>query len=216
MTNGTSPLDPEKAVAVSENFLRGLWKENPVFVQVLGMCPTLAVSNSVINAVSMGLATTFVLIMSSALISLLRRFIPREVRMAAYLMIIATFVTVAEYILQAISIEVHKSLGAFVSLIVVNCIILGRAEAFAAHNRVFPSMFDAFGSGIGFTLAIFCMGTVREVLGNGSFAGAPLFGPDFEPWIVMILPGGGFFVLGLLLLIVNWWNQRGRREAVLS
>jgi len=189
-------------------FLKKLWDENPVLVQLLGMCPTLAVSNSVINAVAMGLATTFVLVCSSTLISLMRKIIPKQVRIAAFIMIIATFVTVAEYIIQAISLEVHKSLGAFISLIVVNCIILGRAEAFASKNPVRPSIVDALGSGVGFTLAIFAMGAIREVLGSGSFAGFDLFGPSFEPWTIMILPGGGFFILGLLLLTVNWLNTR--------
>lgn len=197
----------------AENFYKGLWRENPVFVQVLGMCPTLAVSNSVINVVAMGLATTFVLIMSSALISSLRKFIPKEVRMAAFLLIIATFVTVAEYILQAISLKVHKDLGAFIALIVVNCIILGRAEAYASKNPVKDSTIDAVGMGLGFTFALFCLGAVREVLGNGTFAGYVVFGPSFEPWVIMVLPGGGFFTLGAWLLFFNWLRNR-RRQGV--
>ncbi len=191
-----------------ELFLKGLWKENPVFVHLLGMCPVLAVSNSVINAVAMGLATTFVLIMSSTFVSLLRKLIPKEIRIAAYILIIATFVTVVDYLIQAISLELHKALGAFISLIVVNCVILGRAESFASKNNVGKSILDAISTGIGFTFAIFCMGAVREILGNGSFAGINLFGEQFQPWIVMILPGGGFFVLGVLLLLVNKINLR--------
>lgn len=206
-----SQLTTKSTVTNADNFFRGLWKENPVFVQLLGMCPTLAVSNSVINALAMGGATTFVLIMSSMLISMVRNYVPKQVRIATFVMIIATFVTVAEYIMQAISIEIHKSLGAFFSLIVVNCIILARAEAFAAHHKIFPSVLDAAGSGIGFIFAISCMGTIREILGNGSFAGIPLFGPNFEPWIVMILPGGGFFILGLLLLFFNWLTKRSKK-----
>lgn len=201
-------------VTNADNFLKGLWKENPVFVHLLGMCPVLAVSNSVINAISMGIATTFVLIMSSTLISLVRQYVPKQVRIATYIMIIATFVTVAEYIIQAISIEIHKSLGAFISLIVVNCIILSRAESFASRHKLLPSVLDAVGSGIGFIFAIFCMGAIREILGNGSFAGIPLFGPNFEPWIIMILPGGGFFVLGLLLLFFNWLTKRSKKGEV--
>jgi len=201
-----------KTVANLDTFLNGLWKENPVLVTILGMCPTLAVSNSVINAFSMGVATTFVLVMSNFLISLIRNLVPKQVRMATFIMIIATFVTVAEYVIQAISIEIHRSLGAFISLIVVNCIILGRAEAFASKNRVIPSILDGFGSGFGFTLAICCMGAIREVLGNGSFAGMDLFGPRYEPWVVMILPSGGFFIFGLLLLFSNWLNQRLKRK----
>lgn len=197
--------------ANTQEFLKGLWKENPTFVYLLGMCPTLAVSNSVVNSVSMGLATTFVLVMSSMLISMLRKVIPDQVRMAAFIMIISTFVTVIDYVIQAISLDIYKALGAFISLIVVNCIILGRAESFASRNPVWPSILDALGSGLGFTSAIFCMGTIRELLGNGSFAGIDVFGPSYEPWIVMILPGGGFFVLGALLLGVNAINTRRRR-----
>lgn len=190
-----------------DDFLKGLWDENPVFVHLLGMCPVLAVSNSVINALSMGLATLFVLIMSSALVSLLRGVIPKQVRIAAYILIIATFVTVAEYVIQAVSLEIHRNLGAFIALIVVNCMILGQAESFASKNSVFTSVVAATGTGVGFVLAIFCMGAVREVLGSGTFAGIDLFGPNYQPWVIMILPGGGFFVLGALLLITNRINS---------
>jgi electron transport complex protein RnfE len=194
-------------------FLKGLWEENPVFVNLLGMCPVLAVTNSVENAIAMGLATTFVLVMSCTLVSLLRKIIPKQVRIATFILIIATFVTVVEFIIQAISVEIHKSLGAFISLIVVNCVILGRAEAFASKNTVGKSIIDAFGTSIGFIFAIFCMGAVREILGNGTFFGIDLFGKNYEPWIIMILPGGGFFVLGLLLLVFNrvnnWYKSRG-------
>ncbi len=199
----------------SENldvFLKKLWEENPVFVHLLGMCPVLAVSNSVINSLTMGLATSFVLVMSSTLVSLVRRGVPKQVRIATYVMIIASFVTLAEYVIQAVSLELHKNLGAFISLIVVNCIILGRAESFASKNPLLPSIVDAIGTGVGFTIAIFCMGAIREVLGAGSFAGVPLFGPNFEPWVVMILPSGGFFVLGGLLLAVNAFNERRKRR----
>ncbi|MEE9170400.1 MAG: electron transport complex subunit E [bacterium] len=195
-----------------DTLLKGLWKENPVFVQVLGMCPVLAVSNSVINCLVMGLATTFVLIMSSIFVSSFRKLIPKQVRIATYILIIATFVTVADYVIPAISLEVHKSLGAFIALIVVNCVILGRAEAFSSRNTLGKSVLDAVGMGIGFTFAILCLGVVREVLGNGTFAGVPLFGPDFEPWVVMILPGGAFFVLGGWLLLFNWLRERGAQK----
>ncbi len=194
-------------------FLDALWKENPVFVHLLGMCPVLAVSNSVLNALSMGLATTFVLVLSNSVVSLLRRLIPAQVRIATFIVIIATFVTAAEYIMQAISLEIHQALGAYVPLIVVNCIILGRAESFASKNPLLPSILDGLGTGVGFTFAIFCMGTIRELLGNGSFLGVSLFGESFEPWIIMILPGGGFFVLGLLLLVFLGLSQRRKREA---
>ena len=194
-----------------DTFLKGIWKENPVFVQLLGMCPVLAVTNSVINALVMGLATTFVLLMSNTLVSLLRKLIPKQVRIATYILIIATFVTVADYTIQAVSIEVHKALGAFISLIVVNCIILGRAEAFASKNTLGRSVLDALGMGGGFTIAVLCLGVVREVLGNGTFAGIPVLGDGFEPWIVMILPGGAFFVLGGWLLLFSWLKQRKKQ-----
>jgi electron transport complex protein RnfE len=196
-----------------DTLLKGLWKENPVFVHLLGMCPVLAVTNSVVNGVAMGLATTFVLVMSSVLVSTLRHFIPKQIRIAAYIMIIATFVTVAEYLIQAISLEIHKSLGAFISLIVVNCIILGRAESFASKNPVNLSALDALGTGLGFTMALVAMGSIREVIGNGTFAGFALMPANYEPWVIMILPGGGFFVLGFLLLIVNALNERRKRLA---
>jgi electron transport complex protein RnfE len=203
---------PVSEITDMDTLLKGLWKENPVFVQVLGMCPVLAVSNSVINCLVMGLATTFVLIMSSIFVSSFRKLIPKQVRIATYILIIATFVTVADYVIPAISLEVHKSLGAFIALIVVNCVILGRAEAFSSRNTLGKSVLDAVGMGIGFTFAILCLGVVREVLGNGTFAGVPLFGPDFEPWVVMILPGGAFFVLGGWLLLFNWLRERGAQK----
>ncbi len=196
-----------------DTFLEGLWKENPVFVHLLGMCPVLAVSNSVVNSLTMGVATLFVLVNSNIVVSLARHLIPNQVRIATFIMIIATFVTVAEYILQAISLEIHQALGAFVPLIVVNCIILGRAEAFASKNPLLPSIMSGLGTGIGFIFAIVLMGAIREVLGSGSFLGVPLFGENFEPWVVMILPSGGFFVLGTLLLFVNRLNERIKRGA---
>lgn len=192
----------------TNTFIKGLWKENPVFVQVLGMCPTLAVTNSATNAMAMGLATAFVLIMSSTLVSLLRNFIPKQVRIATFILIIATFVTVAEYLIQAISIDIHKALGAFISLIVVNCVILGRAEAFASKNSVGKSILDAAGMGIGFTFALLCLGAVREILGAGTFFEMQIFGQGYEPWVLMILPGGGFFTLGAWLLLFNYLKER--------
>lgn len=189
-------------------FLKGLWRENPVFVMLLGMCPVLAVTNSVLNALAMGLATLFVLVMSSTLVSLLRNLIPKQVRIATYIVIIATFVTVVDYALQAISLEVYLALGAFIQLIVVNCMILGRAEAFASKNSVLQSILDALGMGVGFTFALLCLGAVRELLGNGSLLGIAIFGEQFEPWAIMILPPGGFFVLGAWLLLFAWMKER--------
>lgn len=194
-------------------FLKGLWEENPVFVMLLGMCPVLAVTGTVMNCIAMGLATLFVLVMSSALVSLFRKFIPKQVRIATFVVIIATFVTIADYTIQAISLEVHAALGAFLPLIVVNCIILGRAEAFASKHSVGKSILDAAGMGIGFTCALLCLGVVREVLGNGTILGIPVFGARFEPWAVMILPPGGFFVLGGWLLFFNWIRERSARRS---
>ncbi len=192
----------------TDEFIKGLWRENPVFVQVLGMCPVLAVSNTAMNAIAMGLATTFVLLMSNTLVSLLRNFIPRQVRIATYILIIATFVTVVDYAIEAISLELHRALGAFISLIVANCLILGRAEAFASRNTLGNSVFDALGMGAGFTIALLCLGGVREVLGAGTFFGITVLPAAFEPWIVMILPGGGFFTLAGWLLLIRWIEER--------
>lgn len=195
-------------------FLKGIWRENPVFVMLLGMCPVLAVTNSVINALAMGLATMFVLVMSSTLVSLLRKAIPKQVRIATYIVIIATFVTVVDYALQAISLEVYLALGAFIQLIVVNCMILGRSEAFASKNTPGKAILDAVGMGTGFAFALLCLGSVRELLGNGSLLGFDLFGPQFEPWAVMILPPGGFFVLGAWLLLFAWLKERADARKV--
>ncbi len=192
----------------ADTFLRGLWKDNPVFVQVLGMCPVLAVTNTSMNALAMGLATAFVLLMSNVLVSSLRHFIPKQVRIASYILIIATFVTITDYAIMAISVELHKSLGAFISLIVVNCLILSRAEAFASKNTVGQSMLDALGMGVGFTFALLCLGVVREVLGSGSIFGFGLFPDGFQNWIVMILPAGGFFTLAIWLLLFNILKQK--------
>ena len=185
------------------DFIKGLWRENPVFVQVLGMCPVLAVSNTAENALVMGLATTFVLLMSNTLVSLLRAFIPRQVRIACYVLIIATFVTMTDYLIQAISLELHQALGAFISLIVVNCLILGRAEAFASRNTTGRSMLDALGMGLGFTFGLLCLGAVRELLGSGSLFNVVIFPDHFQEWVVMMLPAGGFFTLAIWLLIFN-------------
>lgn len=195
----------------TDEFIKGLWRENPVFVQVLGMCPVLAVSNTAMNALAMGLATLFVLVMSNITISSLRRFIPKQVRIATYILVIATFVTVVEYLIQAVSLELHKALGAFISLIVVNCLILGRAEAFASKNTVGKSILDGLGMGIGFTFALLCLGAVREILGAGSFFGAQLFHDNFQDWVIMILPSGGFLTLAAWLLVFNKLKQRRSR-----
>lgn len=193
-------------------FLNGLWKQNPVFVQVLGMCPTLAITNSVRNAISMGLATTFVLFFSNALISMVRGIVPKQVRIATYIAIIATSVTIVDYLVKAISIPVYKALGAYIPLIVANCIILERAEAFAGKKPVVKSMLDGLGMGLGFAFALTCLGTVREVLGAGTFLGIPLFGKHFEPFVLFLLPPGGFISLAIWLLTFTTFRERRRKR----
>lgn len=201
-----------EAPLTMDTFLRGLWRENPVFVMLLGMCPVLAITNTVSNALAMGLATTFVLVCSSVIVSLLRRHIPKEVRIASYIVIIATFVTVVDYIIQAVSLEVYNALGAFIQLIVANCMILGRAESYASRHRLGKTVVNSLGMGAGFTFALLCLGTVRELLGAGTLLGIPVFGAAFEPWVIMLLPPGGFFVLGAWLLLFAWIKERQERR----
>ena len=191
-----------------DELVKGLWRENPVFVQVLGMCPMLAVTNSAINGLAMGGASLFVLVGSSLLISTFKRWIPRPVRISTYILVIATFVTVADFTLQATLPAVHRELGAFISLIVVNCLILGRQEAFASKQPVRLAVADAAGMGGGFVIALVMLGGAREILGAGSLFGVSLFGPRFEPWVVMLLPPGGFLMLGVLLLIFAAVKER--------
>jgi electron transport complex protein RnfE len=198
----------EQRNRAAEEFLKGIWKENPVFVAVLGMCPVLAVSNTAVNSLAMGLATIFVLVFSSLLVSSFRKLIPKQVRITAFIIIIATFVTVADFMLEALVPNIHKELGAFIALIVVNCLILGRQEAFASKNSVGLALADALGMGVGFLFALFCLGSIREILGSGSLFGFSLFGEGFEPWVIMILPPGGFFTLGFMLLFFNWLQKR--------
>ncbi len=193
-------------------FINGLWRQNPTFVQILGMCPTLAITNSVSNAIAMGLATAFVLICSNGLIALIRNQVPKQVRIATYIAIIATAVTSADYLVKAISISVYKALGPFIPLIVANCLVLERAEAFASKKPVIPSILDGAGMGLGFAFGLTCLGTVREVLGAGTFLGIPLFGPDFEPWVLFLLPPGGFISLAIWLLIFASIQDRKQRK----
>ncbi|KAA1259183.1 Electron transport complex protein RnfE [Rubripirellula obstinata] len=194
-----------------DDFIKGVWKQNPVFVQVLGMCPVLAVTNTAINALAMGLATAFVLLMSNIVVSTIRNVVPKQVRIVTFILVIATFVTIVDYAIQAVSLDLHKALGAFISLIVVNCLILGRAEAFASQNSVARSALDALGMGVGFTLALLCLGGVREILGAGSLFNVRLFGESYQEWVVMMLPPGGFFTLAGWLLLINWYQQRKSR-----
>jgi len=199
----------------TDDFVRGLWRENPVLVQVLGCCPTLAVTNTARNGVAMGLATLFVLVGSNVVIAAIRKFVPKEVRIASYILVIATLVTMVDYAIQAISLDLHKALGAFISLIVVNCIILGRAEAFASKNTVMRSLLDGIGMGFGFLIALLLLGCVREILGSGSLFGIELFGPRYQDWVIMVLPSGGFFTFAGWLLFFNWRKERraARRAA---
>lgn len=207
-----APVRAPRATTARHDLMRGVWRENPVLIQLLGLCPALAVTNTVANSIAMGLATFFVLLGSSVLVASLKRLIPGEVRISAYILIIATFVTIADLVLAAVVPDIHKALGAFIALIVVNCMILGRQEAFASKRPVGRAALDAIGTGAGFMIALLLMGSFREVLGNGSFLGIPLFGPAYEPWIVMILPAGGFLTLGFILLGMSWWSRRSEAK----
>ncbi|HWS13165.1 MAG TPA: electron transport complex subunit E [Rhodocyclaceae bacterium] len=209
-----NPQQPERLSM--DTFLEGIWRQNPVFVMMLGMCPTLAVTVSAVNALSMGVATAFVLVASALLVSLLRHAVPKEVRIATYIVIIATFVTVVDYAIQAISLALYDALGAFIQLIVVNCIILGRAEAHSSKHPPLVAVTNALGMGAGFTIGLFALGSVREIFGTGTLFGFPLFGPDFQPWVVMVLPPGGFFVLAAWLLLFAWFRRRKERLAALA
>jgi len=194
------------------DFWRGIADDNPVLIQMLGLCPTMAISNQVSNGLGMGAATIFVLVCSSLMISLLRKIIPTEVRLATYILIIATFVTVADLVMQAYTPLLSKTLGPFVPLIVVNCIILGRAEAFAGKVGPMRAVSDAFGQGFGFMGALLIMCIFREVVGSGTFLGHQLFGPNYEPWVFMIMPPGGFLTMGLMFLTMGWWGERKKAQ----
>jgi electron transport complex protein RnfE len=209
------PGAPPPASAI-EDIWRGISRENPVVVQMLGMCPTMAVTNLVANGIAMGLATTFVLAGSALFVSLLRRRIAHEVRITTFILIIATFVTLADMILAATFPVISKALGPFMPLIVANCLLLGRAEAFAAKVGIGRAMADGFGMGVGFTLALTTLSALRELLGRGTLLGIPVLGSHYEPWVFMVLPPGGFFTLGLLLLTVAWIGRRRSRRVAAS
>jgi electron transport complex protein RnfE len=180
---------------------------------MLGLCPALAVTNTVVNSIAMSAATFFVLTGSSLLVATFKKFIPNQVRISTYIVIIATFVTLTDMTLQAIVPDIHKELGAFIALIVVNCMILGRQEAFASKRPVGRALLDAFGVGIGFTIALLILGTFREILGSGTVLGFPIFGSNFEPWVVFVLPPGGFLTIGFVLLGLNAWQKRRDEKA---
>lgn len=191
------------AKSIVQEFTKGLWNEIPPFRLVLGLCPTLAVTKSVENGIGMGLATTFVLVCSNILVSSLRKVIPSKVRIACFIVVIATFVTVVELLMQAFTYPLFLKLGIFIPLIVVNCIVLGRSEAFASKNPVLPSTADGLGIGMGFTMSLGALGAVRELLGNGTVLGMDVMGPSFVPFSFMVEAPGAFICLGLMLCIMN-------------
>ena len=203
----------EKRQNLGKVVFNGILTENPTFRLVLGTCPTLAVTTSAINGLGMGAAATFVLLGSNVVISALRKFIPDKVRIPSFIVIICMFVTMVQLLMQAYLPSLYESLGIFLPLIVVNCIILGRAEASASKNPVAASAADGLGMGIGFTLALTLMGCIRELLGNGTVFGASLLGTSYQPMLLMILPAGGFLVYGLMLGIINALSNRGKEDA---
>jgi Na+-translocating ferredoxin:NAD+ oxidoreductase subunit E len=198
----------KKQITLSKEYLKGLWDINPVFRQLLGLCPTLAVTVTLVNGIAMALATTFVLVFSSVLISSIKKLIPSQVRIAAYIVIIASFVTVADLVMKAKFPEISKSLGPFIPLIVVNCIILGRAEAFASKNSPGRAFLDALGNGTGFFIALAAMSGIREIIGSRTLLGFQVLPDAFEPWLIMILPAGAFLTLGLLIGFSNAFMER--------
>jgi electron transport complex protein RnfE len=191
-------------------FLKGLIKENPTFVLLLGLCPTLAVSVSVVNGIGMGIAATFVLLGSNIIISLIRKIIPDRIRIPCYIVVIATFVTIAELMMKAYSPALNRALGIYVPLIVVNCIVLGRAEAYAAKHTVVDSFFDGLGMGVGFTLALILISGIREFLGAGKILGFTLF-KGFKPILMMGMPSGALLVIGLLLVFFNLLKKKKKK-----
>ncbi len=209
----------KKKITLVKEFTKGLWEINPVFKQILGMCPTLAVTVSAINGIAMALATTFVLVFSSLLISLIRKWIPNQVRIAAFIVIIATFVTIVDLVMKAQFPSLSKALGPFIPLIVVNCIILGRAEAFASKNNPLRSVLDAFGNGAGFLISLFLLGSIREIIGSRTILGYQVMPNNYEPWLIMILPAGAFLTLGLMMGFANMYIEKKKnleREALIA
>ncbi|HOY64880.1 MAG TPA: electron transport complex subunit E [bacterium] len=187
---------------------KGIFRENPLLRLLLGTCPSLAVTSSLENGIGMGAATTFVLLCSNALVSLIKGIVPSKVRIPVFVVIIATFVTITDLSMSAYVPDLHKNLGLFIPLIVVNCIILGRAEAFASKNGILPSLLDGLGMGIGYTLALCLIGSIREILGAGTLLGASLFGPAYQPFLMFVLPAGAFLTLGLTMGVMNWLEKR--------
>jgi len=199
-------------MSIKDEFTKGLWKTIPPFRLVLGLCPTLATTTSGLNGMGMGLATTFVLVFSNLFVSLLRRFIPSQVRIASFIVIIASFVVIVELVMQAYFYPLFKILGIFIPLIVVNCIILGRAEAFASKQGPIASLADGLGIGLGFTISLFVLGCLRELLGNGTLLDIPVMWSGFEPFAFMLKPPGAFVALGILLAAMNLISQMQARK----
>lgn len=197
-----------------ERLYNGIYKENPTFVMMLGMCPTLAVTTSAMNGLGMGLTTTVILTLSNMLISMLRKVIPDKVRVPAYIVIIASFVTIVEFLLQGFVPSLYASLGIYIPLIVVNCIILGRAEAYASKNGVFSSVFDGLGMGLGFTMGLTCIGIVREIIGAGQIFGFQVMPAAYEPVTIFILAPGAFFVLAFLVALMNKFQIGAARRGI--
>lgn len=195
---------------LSRVFYNGLIKENAIFVQAIGLCALLAVTTSAINGLAMGIAVTVVTVGSNIVVSLLRKFIPDKIRIPAYIVVIATFVTIVEMFIKAYSPTIYKALGIFIPLIVVNCMILGRAESFASKHGVIPSIVDGLGMGLGYTLASTSLGLLRELIGAGSLFGVSLFGPNFQPAIMFIMPPGSFILLGIMMGVFN--HVRRKKE----
>lgn len=193
----------DKKKSLGGEFVKGIIKENPVLVMLLGMCPTLAVTTQAVNGIGMGLATTFVLLGSNIVISLLRNVIPDKVRIPSFIVVIASFVTLIGFLLEGFVPSLYDSLGIYLTLITVNCIIFGRAEMFASKNKLLPSIMDALGMGLGFTLALFLMGSIREIFGSGQWFGMAIPGISSNPMLIFIMPAGGFFVLGMIIAAVN-------------
>jgi len=199
-------------MSIKDEFTKGLWEVIPPFRLVLGLCPVLAVTTTGINGMGMGLATTFVLVFSNLFVSLLRRFIPSQVRIASFIVIIASFVVIVELVMQAYFYPLFKILGIFIPLIVVNCIILGRAEAFASKNGPIASLADGLGIGLGFTISLFVLGCIRELLGSGTLLEIPVMWSSFEPFTFMLKPPGAFVALGILLAAMNLITQVQARK----
>lgn len=199
-------------MSIKDEFTKGLWQTIPPFRLVLGLCATLAVTTSAKNGIGMGLATTFVLVFSNLFVSLLRRFIPNQVRIASFIVIIASFTVIVELVMQAYFYPLFKILGIFIPLIVVNCIILGRAEAFASKNGPILSLADGLGIGLGFTISLFVLGCIRELLGSGTLLGIPIMWSSYEPFKFMLKPPGAFVALGILLAAMNLITQAQARK----